>query len=128
MKQGLEFQDSKEENFNLEIMKYQEAIMASSIMEMNLEFFAQIYCTCDENFGKLLFRGQPSLFGNDVAGVSSTNQELPLPQMNLKDNFGSQNTSNLNKEEMYFSLLKEYNYETLSYFDDKKQRQVPQYR
>lgn len=46
------------------------------------------------------------------------------PELNLSEF----KLESMSKEEMYFSLLKPYNYEILSYFDEKKQREIPQYK
>jgi len=95
---------------------------------MTINYFVQTYCVCPDDLSKPGFDANLYNLGNTVAGINSFNYGLFLPKIDLEANFSQQEAYNMNKEEVYFSLLKDYKYETIPYYDEKKQREVPQYK
>lgn len=93
-----------------------------------MDILAQNYCICDDTLSKPLFDSSSNFVANTQSGVSINSNEFTLPKYDPEINVAEMQAKNMTKEDMYFALLKDYKYETLSFFDKKKQKHIPQYK
>mmetsp|Transcript_160 Transcript_160/g.209 ORF Transcript_160/g.209 Transcript_160/m.209 type:complete len:110 (+) Transcript_160:150-479(+) len=68
------------------------------------------------------------MVANTLSGINNVGGELSLPNVSVKFDISQINGDNMSKEEKYLQLLQGYEYETLMVFDQKKQKEVPQYK
>ena len=94
----------------------------------NFNLLLQNYCFWDNNLSKPLFENTSQLQVNNLKEIESESHDFYLPKLDPEIDVEEMKAKNMTKEEMYFVLLKDYKYETINYFDEKKQKNIPQYK
>eukprot|EP00344_Euplotes_crassus_P001689 CAMPEP_0196997674 /NCGR_PEP_ID=MMETSP1380-20130617/3224_1 /TAXON_ID=5936 /ORGANISM="Euplotes crassus, Strain CT5" /LENGTH=212 /DNA_ID=CAMNT_0042413977 /DNA_START=17 /DNA_END=655 /DNA_ORIENTATION=+ len=108
--------------FDSEFMASQEQVMPQT----SLDRLAQTYCLCNLGSPQEAIYTPSAPYGFACAQKISGEFSLPMTDPELRN--CSIDPESMTKEEIYFELLKGYEYKTITYFDHKKQREVPLYQ
>lgn len=103
----------------------------SSVSQMNLECLMEAYCLWDIpniNFEPKIFDNCGHFNPRQNEGFVAPNTGFNLPGIDPEAQKILNDPSSMGREELYFNLLKGYKYETVSYYDDDKQKTIDEYK
>mmetsp|Transcript_33886 Transcript_33886/g.33415 ORF Transcript_33886/g.33415 Transcript_33886/m.33415 type:complete len:222 (-) Transcript_33886:74-739(-) len=119
------YQDSRPETDDSSLMGLKKSLPPPHAL-MTYESLAKIYCVCPiSQYPSML--SLPS-YGPKFSSDLKLELDSAIPLLDPELANLNLDLQSMTREEVYFELLKGYQYQTLSHFDDKKQRSMPLYK